>query len=280
MIAQGFPRFCLITFRLGAMLPAFLIGLPLQWLALKAGSSLARVLPVLFHRYLLWVMGVRVARHGRADARRPLLIVSNHISWLDIMVISSLFPVSFIAKSEVGEWPVFGTFARLQRSLFVERAKRGKTGDVTRAIAARLMDGDALVLFAEGTTGDGLRILPFRTALIGAAQASIAGEGETAFLQPLAISYPRLGGLPIGRASLPHVAWYGEMDLIPHLTDVLAMPGLDVVVHLGQVEEATPASDRKAIARRLEEDIRTNHRLAMQGRGDDNSSAPKPHNKV
>lgn len=265
IVEQGILRRIILTAKIGAMLPAFLLGLPLQWLALKLGSPLVRVLPVLFHRYLLRVMGVRVKISGALDARRPLLIVSNHISWLDIVVISSLFPVSFIAKSEVGEWPVFGTFARLQRSLFVERAKRGKTGDVNRAIAARLMQGDALVLFAEGTTGDGLRILPFRTALIGAAQASIAGEGETAFLQTLTISYPRIGGLPIGRANLPSIAWYGDMDLLPHLCDMLTLPGIDVEVTLGDVQVATPQSDRKTMARQMEIDVRASHARAMRG---------------
>lgn len=88
--------------RLVALAPAFAIGLPAQWLALKLGSPLARHMPVIFHRYLCFVMGVRVIREGRLDPRRPLMIVSNHCSWLDIVVISSLFPVSFIAKSEVG----------------------------------------------------------------------------------------------------------------------------------------------------------------------------------
>ncbi len=201
-----------IGLRLMALAPAFAIGLPAQWVALKFGSPLTRYMPVIFHRYLCFVLGVKVIREGRLDPRRPLMIVSNHVSWLDIVVLSSLFPVSFIAKSEVGTWPVVRTLARLQRSIFVDRERRAKTAAVNAAIAERIGKGDAMVLFAEGTTSDGLRILPFRSALLGAAQAATAEAGE-AVLQPLAIRYTHRGGLPIGRADMNEIAWYGDMDL-------------------------------------------------------------------
>ena len=137
MIETGWRRKRMIAAKVFALVPAFLIGLPAQWLALHLAPSLARWLPVYFHRYVLAVLNVRVSVTGAVDPRRPLLITANHLSWLDILVISSLFPVSFIAKSEVGEWPLFGTLARLQRSIFVERQKRGKTGEVSRKIAER-----------------------------------------------------------------------------------------------------------------------------------------------
>lgn len=260
-------RRALIALKLVALAPAFLIGLPLQWLALKSGFRAAyRWMPVLFHRYVLLVLRVRVERVGAADRKRPLLIVSNHLSWLDILVISSLAPVSFIAKSEVGEWPGFGTLARLQRSIFVERAKRGKTADVNAAIADRLGDGDAMVLFAEGTTSDGMRVLPFRSALIGAAQAATSGGASEAFLQPLNIAYPRIAGLPTGRADLPLIAWYGDMDLVPHLKDLLALPGITVRATFGAALLVTPQSNRKALTREVETEVRRMHGEAMTGR--------------
>lgn len=260
-------RRALIALKLLALAPAFLLGLPLQWLVLKFGFRAAyRWMPVLFHRYVLMVLRVRVERIGTADRSRPLLIVSNHLSWLDILVISALAPVSFIAKSEVGEWPGFGTLARLQRSIFVERAKRGKTADVNAAIANRLGDGDAMVLFAEGTTSDGMRVLPFRSALIGAAQAATSGGAERAFLQPLDIAYPRIAGLPTGRADLPLIAWYGDMDLVPHLMDLLAMPGITVRATFGPAQVVTAGSDRKALTRHLETEVRRMHGEAMTGR--------------
>jgi 1-acyl-sn-glycerol-3-phosphate acyltransferase len=255
-------RRLLIGGKLVALAPAFLVGLPLQWLALKLGWRAAyRWMPVLFHRYLLMALRVRVERMGEADARRPLLIVSNHLSWLDIVVISSLAPVSFIAKSEVGAWPGFGTLARLQRSIFVERARRGKTAEVNATIADRLSAGDAMVLFAEGTTSDGNRVLPFRSALIGAAQA--LGQGGTSHVQPLNIAYPAIAGLPATRVDQPHIAWYGDMDLVPHLSDLLALPPITVRASFGEARVFTNGGDRKAMTLALETDVRQMHAAAL-----------------
>lgn len=265
MVEQGPLRRLKIALRVAALAPAFLIGLPAQWLALKfRARPLYRAMPVVFHRYLLFVLGVKVERIGRPAAARPLLITSNHLSWLDIVVLSSLMPVSFIAKSEVAGWPLFGTLARLQRSVFVERARRGKTAEVNETIAARLRDGDAMVLFAEGTTSDGARVLPFRSALIGASQA--ATMGESSHIQALNIAYPSIAGLPIGRANLPLIAWYGDMDLVPHLADLLTIGTITARVSFGEALKVEPASDRKALTRALEGEVRRFHVEALTGR--------------
>ena len=266
MIERGLLRTSRIAGKVAALAPAFLLGLPAQWLALKIAPPLARWLPVIFHRYVLFVLGVRVERVGVPDPGKPLLIAANHLSWLDILVISSLFPVSFIAKSEVGTWPLFGTLARLQRSIFVERQRRGKTGEVNRAIAERLRGGDALVLFAEGTTSDGTRILPFRSALIGAAQAASGDSRGASYLQPLNIAYPGIGGLPTGRVHHPFVAWYGDMELLPHLADFLTLPGIDCRVTLLPAKSVGPETDRKALTREIEAEIRASHAEALTGR--------------
>lgn len=266
MIEQGLFRKTLIAGKVAALLPAFLFGLPAQWLALKIAPPLARWMPVIFHRYLLFVLGVKVTRIGAPDPGRPLLITANHLSWLDIVVISSLFPVSFIAKSEVGAWPLFGTLARLQRSIFVDRQRRGKTGEVNRRIADRLGTGDALVLFAEGTTSDGARVLTFRSALVGAAQATASDSRAPSFIQPLNIAYPRIGGLPTGRHNHPLIAWHGDMELLPHLSDFLTLPGIDCRVTLLPAKPVAPGIDRKALTREIEAEIRASHASALTGR--------------
>lgn len=266
MIEQGLLRKTVIAGKIAALAPAFLVGLPAQWLALRVAPPLARWMPVIFHRYLLFVLGVKVERIGAPDPGRPLLIAANHLSWLDIVVISSLFPVSFIAKSEVGSWPLFGTLARLQRSIFVDRQRRGRTGEVNRRIAERLAGGDALVLFAEGTTSDGARVLTFRSALVGAAQAAAGDSGAGSYLQPLNIAYPRIGGLPTGRVNHPLVAWHGDMDLLPHLADFLTLPGIDCRVTLLPARPVGPGADRKALTREIEGEIRASHARALTGR--------------
>lgn len=266
MIAEGLSRKIAISLRLLGLFPAFALGLPAQWLALKVAPSLARWMPVYFHRYVLFVLRVKVTRKGDFATARPLLITANHLSWLDIIVISSLAPVSFIAKSEVGEWPVFGTLARLQRSVFVERQRRAKTGEVNQTIANRLSKGDALVLFAEGTTSDGKRILPFRSALLGAAQALAGEEGATSIVQGLNIAYPRLGGLPTPRNAHPYIAWHGDMELLPHLSDFFTLPPVDCEVTLLAPHTVDSTTNRKALTRDLEEGVRKAHAFALGGR--------------
>lgn len=234
-----------------------LVLIPAQLVALGVGwRAAARVLPLWWHRAATRMIGIRVHIHGKPAKERPLLVVSNHVSWLDITVIGSLMPLSFISKAEVASWPVFGLFAKLQRSVFVERERRAKTGAVAKQIADRLAGGDILVLFAEGTSSNGIHVLPFRTALIGAAAKAIEAAGGPVTIQPLAINYTQLHGLPIGRFHKPRVAWYGDMDMAPHLWWVLKHGELDVDVAFGDPLPFGEGADRKRIAKEAEAAVR------------------------
>ncbi|WP_262029362.1 lysophospholipid acyltransferase family protein [Microvirga sp. Mcv34] len=213
-----------------------LVLVPLQMLALRFGwSALLHVLPVWFHRILMRLFNVRVIERGTPPGRTPTIVLANHVSWLDIPVIGSLHPLSFIAKSEIETWPVVGLLARLQRSVFIDRQRRKATAEVNDALAHRLVKGEAIVLFAEGTTGDGNRLLPFRSSLVGAAQTALMHDDvEHVSLQPLAISYTHRHGLPVSRRERPFIAWYGDMDLGPHLKMFVRGIPLDVVVTWGE----------------------------------------------
>lgn len=238
-----------------ALIALALVGL--QWLALRIAPKLSHRLPLVFHRLALKVLGVRVRVDGLPSADRPLLIAANHVSWLDIVVLGSLFPVSFIAKSEVADWPVFGLFAKLQRSVFVERDRRSRTKAQAAEIADRLANGDAMVLFAEGTTGDGNSILPFRSSLIGAARAALDGSGhEHVLVQPVALAYTRLQGLPMGRQWRPLVAWIGDLDLPPHLMAIAREGAMDVTVAFAPPIAYDREADRKRVTARAEADVR------------------------
>lgn len=233
-----------------------LVALPIQILAVKHGWRLGRTLPVWWHKTALKAAGVKVTTLGSPAGHRPLLVTSNHISWLDISVIGSQMPLSFVAKSEVATWPLFGLFARLQRTVFVERARRHDAGRAAREIADRLADGDAMVLFPEGTSSNGTHVLPFRSALIGAARNALAGGHEQVLVQPLAVVFARLGGLPTGRADRPLVAWYGDMELPRHLWDLFAAGPIDIYLLWGNPIPFDEKTDRKALARTLEDQIR------------------------
>ena len=236
-------------------------------LALGRGRLAARI-PVLFHRLFLRLFGVRVTQSGSPPAAGEAgLVLANHVSWLDIVALGSLRPLSFIAKSEIAGWPVIGVLAKLQRTVFVVRAKRSATARVNAAVGRRLAGGELIVLFAEGTTGDGIRLLPFRSSLVGAARAALGPDdaGGALRLQPLALAYPRRNGLPLMRAERPEVAWYGDMDLAPHLLQFVKGGPIDVHVAWGAPIPFEAATDRKAATAQAEASVRT----ALRGAGGD-----------
>ena len=226
-----------------------------------------RAISVRYYRALCGFLRVRINVVGTPMRDHPTLILSNHVSWLDIPVISAIMPIAFVAKREVASWPLFGLFAKLQRSVFVDRNRRHKTPEVNAEIARRLADGDPVVLFGEGTSSDGNRVLPFRTALIGAARDALvdAGHVERILIQPLSVAYVAFHGLPMGRQHRPLAAWYGGLDLFPHLRAVVRSGAIDAVVSFGDPIAFEAHSDRKAFARMLETEVRRLTTTALRG---------------
>jgi 1-acyl-sn-glycerol-3-phosphate acyltransferase len=257
----------------GFLIVVTLIGLPLQALSVTLKLPTARWIPVIYHRLACFGLGVRVSTKGRlATDKSSVLITANHASWLDIVVLGQSRPLSFIAKSEVANWPIFGWLAKLQRSIFVNRTRRSETGKVAKAIAERLAQGDAMVLFPEGTSSDGNRVLPFRSALIGAASAAMSAspeegsEGEATppvWIQPVSIAYTAVQGLPMGRQHRPLAAWYGDMELMPHLWALLKEGALDVTISYGEPIPFDNSINRKQVAQRAENEVRALTRAAL-----------------
>jgi 1-acyl-sn-glycerol-3-phosphate acyltransferase len=235
-----------------------LVLLPFQLAGMAFGLRLQRILPHWYHRILCALIGVRIREVGVRSAASPALILSNHVSWLDICVISAISPVVFVAKSEVAGWPVFGWLARLQRTIFVNRQARHRTGAASREIAGRLLGGDAVVLFAEGTSSDGNRVLPFRSSLVGAVHHALGNSTQHTHVtvQPMSLAYLSLSGVPMGRGLRQRVAWYGDAELVPHLLAVLASGAVDVTVSWGAAVAYDMSADRKAITRDAEQSVR------------------------
>jgi 1-acyl-sn-glycerol-3-phosphate acyltransferase len=241
-----------------AIVALTLVLLPFQLIGIAFNLWLQRTIPHLYHRILCALIGIRISEVGRRSTATPALILSNHVSWLDICVITALAPVVFVAKSEVAGWPVFGWLAKLQRTIFINRQARHQTGAATREIAARLLGGDAVVLFAEGTSSDGIRVLPFRSSLVGAVHHALGNTTRHTHItvQPMSLAYVGFGGVPMGRGLRERVAWYGDADLIPHLLHVLSSGAVDVTVSWGEATAYDMSADRKAIARDAEKSVR------------------------
>lgn len=254
------------TLRAAALLAAFFLGtcilIPWQWLGLRLKLPHARTFPHHYHRWVAKLFGIQIRVVGPLP-KEAVLIVANHTGWLDIVIFSAVMPISFVAKSEVATWPFFGTLARLQRTVFIERSRRSQTGESRDSIAARLLAGDSLVLFPEGTSSDGNRVLAFKSALLGAAEIMLA-NGKYVTVQPVSTAYFGNHGLPMGREGRPFFAWYGDMELVPHLWEALKAGPLDVVVQFH--EPLTLADmDRKELARQAETRVRAGQANALAG---------------
>jgi len=259
-----------------SMLLMIVLLAPLQFASIAFGWRLQQVIPHLFHRVLCAVIGIRIHEIGRRSTDTPLLILSNHVSWLDILVIGAKTPIVFVAKSEVAKWPLFGWLAKMQRTIFVERERRQTTGATAREIGDRMVSGDAVVLFAEGTSSDGIRVLPFRSALVGSVHHAL-GESthhDKVVVQPMSLAYVGFGGLPVGRTLHERVAWYGNVDLVPHLLGILTSGAIDVTVTWGEAVAYDMTADRKAIARHAESAVRQMTTAAL--RAGPPQQAPRP----
>lgn len=236
------------TLRLGrlALYCAWTAGLmPVQLVGLAFRCGWTSTLPVFYHRWCCRILGFQVRVIGTPAHERPVLYAANHVSYTDITVLGSVIPGSFVAKSEVARWPFFGWLAKLQRSVFVDR-RVCSTGTQRDAIGKRLADGDVLILFPEGTSGDGNRVRPFKSALFAAAQQ---GDGiPPVIVQPVSIAYTRLDGIPIGRLYRPFFAWYGAIELAPHLWTLAGLGAVEVVVEFHPPTSLHDCGSRKALA--------------------------------
>src|ERR1700734_88109 len=155
-------------------------GIPWQLSAQRFRLKRRKTFPHRYHKFLCRLFGIRLTVIGQPVQDRGVLMVSNHTSYFDILALSAAASVSFVAKSEVANWPFFGLLAKLQGTVFIDRERRTKAGEARDLIRGRLEEGDALVLFPEGTSDDGNRVLSFKSALMGAAELEIDADGRGA----------------------------------------------------------------------------------------------------
>jgi 1-acyl-sn-glycerol-3-phosphate acyltransferase len=221
-------------------------------------------LPWLFHRALARSLGIHIVVHGRQEPRGGVLFVANHLSWADIPVMGSRMLAAFVAKSEVAGWGPVGWLSTLSRTVYVDRERRQKTGDALNAIVDRLTAGENVILFPEGTNGDGVTILPFKSALF----AAIEGPGcEDFIIQPVALAYTRLNGIPITREHLPDIAWIGDTALMPHLMAFMSLGKVRAELRFFPAVRLADFSGRKALALHCHQVIADGYRQMMRGEG-------------
>lgn len=254
--------------RLFLFLSAVVVCVP-PHLALRAVGGSRFFMPRLFHRLCTHIVGLKVTTRGTPSVERPTLFVSNHCSYLDITVLGSLLPGSFVAKSEVSGWPLFGFLARLQETVFIERSNKATAGKQADDIRSRLEAGDNLILFPEGTSSDGNRTLPFKTALFAVASLKIDDKPLT--VQPVSLTATQLDGVPMGLIDRPLYAWYGDMDLAPHLWRAFGAGVMTIEVEFHKPVTLNDVANRKALADHCWRETAGGVSRALSGR-----TAPQP----
>lgn len=217
-------------------------------------------LPILFHRGLSRAMGVGIRTHGQPVRGGPVLYVANHLSWSDIPVLGARIRASFVAKSEVAGWGPVGWLASFAHTVYVTRDRRHSTAAQKNVIADRLRAGGSIILFPEGTNGDGTGVLPFKTALF-----SVVDDVPGLIIQPVTLAYTRVNGLPVTRRQLPDLAWVGDTELAPHAAGFIGLGRVtaDILFHAPIDPAGFP--DRKALARHCHQTILAGYRGLMRG---------------
>lgn len=221
------------------------------WLAKRLNNSLYQRLLCTFFRSSLSSWNVDVAVQGQPSTARPLLLISNHSSYIDVPVLGSLLPVRFTPKQEIAGWPVVGGLCRLANCIFIDRNPR-KTAENRQNLQQQLAQGAAVSLYPEGTTNNGFEVLPFRSSYFSLAE--MLGEGQLT-VQPFSIRYTAKNGEELTPQQMDRVAWYGDMDFAPHLWDFLKSDGVLAHLRFHQPIAATQFTDRKALAQHCQQII-------------------------
>lgn len=192
-----------------------------------------------FNQGMLRILGVKLRIHGPVP-KEPFFLVTNHLGYLDVMVLASALRCAFVAKSEVAAWPVFGALANWSGTLFIDRRSGSDIARVNALIADRMEAGGSLILFPEGTSTDGERLEDFRSSLL---------QGPAAAALPVhyaALRYRAPGdAAPASRS----MCWWGDMVFLPHFFNLFRMKGMVASIAFGL--QPISDSNRKALAQQL-----------------------------
>ena len=200
----------------------------------------------LWARNAVRIMNAKIQVQGKPPTP-PFFLVSNHLSYLDIILYQTQMPCVFVAKSEVAHWPVIGWLARAIGTLFINRKSRRDVVRVNAEIEEALLSGDGVILFPEGTSSKGESVLPFKTAIL----ASVTNLGYPVYYASVTYKTPQ--NEPDASTTL---CWWGDMTFADHVFNVLKLPAFEATLIFG--DDAVQATDRKEMARVLNERIANN----------------------
>ena len=201
-----------------------LLLIPIQFIFVQFKMRLRKYIPIVFHKILLKILGVKVKLIGQNTRVRPLILAGNHTSYLDIIILGSIMPICFIAKDDIKHWFLFGFLAKMQNTIFIKR-KNYKTLESLNSISKELDNKSAVVLFPEGTTNSGKKVLNFKSSLF-----NLFENNNTLRLQNFSLCYTHVNDMPIDNRTRPQISWYGDMNIISHLSNFLKISCVNATV--------------------------------------------------
>lgn len=234
------------SLRILALVSIFLPGVVIQRIILAfTRSNGAFIFPKIWHRAVAAILGIKIVVEGEPVQDRQVIYVANHLSYLDITVLTAIIPSSFVARGDLSGWPIAGLLARLQQTVFISR-NRHDILDARDGIANAISSGRRLIIFAEGTSSDGTTVLPFKSSLFSLAIENPAGR--KLIVQPVTLSLIEVDGRPAIDSSVRDLyAWHGDMTLPPHILEFTRLRGAKIKVSFHAPRDSALYQDRKSL---------------------------------
>ena len=244
----------LIFLRLIIFLLLTVALLPFQFIIVFFIKNYAYIIPYFYHKICLRIFGIKIKTFGKVSINFPILLISNHASYLDIIILGSLFKTSFIAKKEISKWPLLGILAKLQNTIFIDR-RVSSLKNQENQIIKHLNEKKNLVIFPEGTSSDGNRVLPFKSSLFNIFEKNLNSK---ILVQTITIVYKKINGIPMNRIERKNITWHSNMDLIPNIFNVLKKLSIEVEIIFNDEFLPSKEYDRKKLALHCWEKINYN----------------------
>ena len=234
----------LIIFRLIFFFTLTFILLPFQIVIILFFNKLVYIIPNFYHKLCCRILGIRIKKSGKISNSKPTLFVSNHASYVDIIILSSLFQTSFVAKKEVSHWPFLGILAKLQNTIFIDR-KIGSIAEQENLIIDHLKKNNNLIIFPEGTSSDGNQVLPFKSPLFNIFKNKTNPKIN---IQTITIIYKKENGIKLNRSTRRDITWHSNMELIPNMINLLKKMTIEIEVVFNKKFIPEASCNRKKLA--------------------------------
>jgi lyso-ornithine lipid O-acyltransferase len=220
-----------------------ILGLPNRW---KILSRLNRNYTLLL-RLILNIKVTIAGDEGQLE-RGGYVVIANHVSYVDGIVLGSIFPIVFVSKREVKKWPIVGQWNLLCGTIFINRQRKNEVGTMVREMTRKLRQEANVLLFPEGTSTNGEKMLPFQTVPLAAPLRS------RSIIVPVNLAYKTIDEQPVTAANRDFVYWYGDMDFVTHFWNLLGRRGVEVLVTVQPKIECFRYADNSAGRKKLAED--------------------------